>query len=284
MATPTPLRRVLRRAGRAITTYRLIADGDRILVALSGGKDSSALLYVLRHLQARAPVRFELAAVTIDAGWGGHPVEPLRRYCEALGVPLHVQTATILETVTDKLGDDETPCPLCARLRRGAIYRVARREGYPLVALGHHADDLIETLLLNQLFNGAIKAMPPILEADDGVTTVIRPLLLTPEADTRALAAAGGLPAYPCQCLGAYRPELKRPEIKRLVARLERDHPGARRSLLTAATTVQERTLADPRWLPDRGAPGEHGGDRPEPPLGLEALAALGLRGRDQGR
>ncbi len=277
MATPTPLRRVLRRAGRAITTYRLIADGDRILVALSGGKDSSALLYVLRHLQARAPVRFELAAVTIDAGWGGHPVEPLRRYCEALGVPLHVQTATILETVMDKLGDDETPCPLCARLRRGAIYSAARREGYPLVALGHHADDLIETLLLNQLFNGTIKAMPPILEADDGVTTVIRPLLLTPEADTRALAAAGGLPAYPCQCLGAYRPELKRPEIKRLVARLERDHPGARRSLLTAATTVQERTLADPRWLPDRGAPGEHGGERPEAPLGLEALAELGL-------
>jgi tRNA 2-thiocytidine biosynthesis protein TtcA len=277
MPVPSPLRRVQRPLGRAITTYRLIDDGDRILVALSGGKDSSVLLYVLRELQSRAPVRFDLAAVTVDAGWGGHPVEPLRRYCDALGVPLIVQPAAIIDAVMAKLGDDETPCPLCARMRRGAIYSVARREGYPVVALGHHGDDLIETLLLNQLFNGRIKAMPPILEADDGVTTVIRPLLLTPEADTRALATAAGLPAFPCQCLGSYRPELKRPEIKKLVATLECDHPGAWSSLLAAATTVDERYLADPRWLPLRDEPGNHAGVRPPAPPGIEKLAGMGL-------
>jgi tRNA 2-thiocytidine biosynthesis protein TtcA len=275
------MRRVQRPLGRAITTYRLIADGDRILVAVSGGKDSSVLLYVLRELQSRAPVRFELGAVTIDAGWGGHPNEPLQRFCDTLGVPLIVQTATILDTVMDKIGDDETPCPLCARLRRGAIYSVARREGYPVVALGHHGDDLIETLLLNQLFNGRIKAMPPLLEADDGVTTVIRPLLLTPEADTRALATAAGLPAFPCQCLGAYRPELKRPEVKKLVARLEREHPGAWSSMLTAATNLEERYLADPRWLPRREDPGEHAGSRPPAPPGIEELVQLRLSARD---
>lgn len=280
MSAPSPLRRVQRPVGRAITTYRLIDDSDRILVALSGGKDSSVLLYVLRELQSRAPVRYELAAVTVDAGWGGHPLDPLRRYCDALGVPLIVQPAAILETVRNKLGDDETPCPLCARLRRGAIYSAARREGYPVVALGHHADDLIETLLLNQLFNGRIKAMPPVLEADDGVTTVIRPLLLTPEADTRALATAAGLPAFPCQCPGACRPDLKRPEIKKLVAQLERDHPGAWSSLLAAATTVDERYLADARWLPQRGEPGQHAGERPPAPPGIDEIARMGLDGR----
>ena len=272
------LKELLRRAGEAITTYRMVADGDRVLVGLSGGKDSAALLYVLRHLQSRAPVRFELAAVTVDGGWGGHPEEPLQRYCNALDVPMMVKSASIVETVSEKLNEDDTPCPLCARLRRGAIYRVARDEGFGTVALGHHADDLVETLLLNLLSSGQLKAMPPILEADDGQTTVIRPLLLADEELTRAFSAAAGLPSFPCQCLGSGRKDLWRPRVKKLVAELEERFPGARASMRTAAGQVRETTLLDRRWLPSREAQGPGiPGSRPPAPPTPSALARMGL-------
>ncbi len=259
------LRDLLRKAGEAITSFGMIADGDRVLVGLSGGKDSAALLYVLRHLQSRAPVRFDLAAVTVDGGWGGHPLEPLQRYCDALDLELVVKNASIVDTVSEKLHEDDTPCPLCARLRRGAIYRVAREEGYGTVALGHHADDLVETLLLNLLSSGQLKAMPPILEADDGQTTVIRPLLLAGEAQTRAFALAARLPSFPCQCLGSGRKDLWRPRVKKLVAELEERFPGARASMRTAAGQVRETTLLDRRWLPSRGS-SEQGVPGPRPP------------------
>jgi len=272
------LRQLLRNAGEAITSYRMIGDGDRLLVGLSGGKDSATLLYLLRHLQSRAPVRFELGAVTVDGGWGGHPTEPLRRFCEALGVPLLLHSARIVDTVEEKLDEDDTPCPLCARLRRGAIYRVARREGYGTVALGHHADDLVETLLLNLLASGQIKAMPPILRADDGLTTVIRPLLLADEALTRRFAAAAGLPAFPCQCLGSGRKDLWRPRMKRLVEELEQRFGGARASMRTACAQVRETTLLDPRWLPvAEDAPEPAGGGRPPAPPTPREIATLEL-------
>ena len=272
------LRDLLRKAGEAITAYTMIADGDRVLVGLSGGKDSAALLYVLRHLQSRAPVRFELGAVTVDGGWGGHPTEPLQRYCDALGVALVVKNASIVETVSEKLHVDDTPCPLCARLRRGAIYRIARERGFGTVALGHHADDLIETLLLNLLSNGQLKAMPPILEADDGQTTVIRPLLLADESLTRAFSRATGLPSFPCQCLGSGRKDLWRPRVKALVAELEERFPGARASMRTATAQVRQTTLLDRRWLPLR-EPGAAGvpGARPAAPPSPAQLATLGL-------
>ncbi len=272
------LRDLLRPLGVAITRFGMIADGDRILVALSGGKDSGALLYLLRHLQSRAPVRFELAAVTIDGGWGGHPVEPLQRFCEALDVPLTVHRASIVETVSEKLDEVDTPCPLCARLRRGAIYRVARDQGFGTVALGHHADDLVETLLLNQLFNGQLKAMPPILGADDGLTTVIRPLLLADEAVIRAFSRAAGIPSFPCQCLGAGRNDLWRPEIKKLVAELDERFPGARASLRTATSQLKETTLLDPRWLPVKDTAAEPvPGRRPPAPPSPAGIRALDL-------
>lgn len=272
------LRDLLRKAGEAITTYSMIADGDRVLVGLSGGKDSAALLYVLRHLQSRAPVRFELAAVTVDGGWGGHPEEPLQRYCDALGVGLMVKSASIVDTVCEKLHEDDTPCPLCARLRRGAIYRVARDQGFGTVALGHHADDLVETLLLNLLASGQLKAMPPILEADDGLTTVIRPLILADEELTRAFAHAAGLPSFPCQCLGSGRKDLWRPKVKKLVAELDERFPGARASMRTAAGQVRETTLLDRRWLPSRGSPGPGiKGSRPPAPPTPTALAGMAL-------
>lgn len=272
------LRDLLRRAGEAITTYRMIADGDRVLVGLSGGKDSAALLYVLRHLQSRAPVRFELAAVTVDGGWGGHPEEPLRRYCDALGVRLLVHSTAIVDVVCEKLDEDATPCPLCARLRRGAIYRVARREGFATVALGHHADDLVETLLLNLLANGQLKAMPPILEAEDGQTTVIRPLILAVESQTRSFARAAGLPSFPCQCLGSGRKDLWRPKVKALVAELEERFPGARASMRTATSQVRQTTLLDRRWLPVREeAPVGVPGTRPPAPPSPAEVAGLGL-------
>ncbi len=272
------LKDLLRKAGEAITRYTMIADGDRVLVGLSGGKDSAALLYVLRHLQSRAPVRYELAAVTVDGGWGGHPTEPLQQYCDALGVALMVKSASIVETVSEKLDEDDTPCPLCARLRRGAIYRVARQEGYGTVALGHHADDLIETLLLNLLSNGQLKAMPPILEADDGQTTVIRPLLLADEALTRAFSKATNLPSFPCQCLGSGRKDLWRPKVKGLVAELEERFPGARSSMRTAVGQVRQTTLLDRRWLPLRDGAGEGvAGTRPPAPPSPAEVAGLRL-------
>lgn len=275
------LRLLLRSAGAAITGYRMIGDGDRVLVGLSGGKDSAALLYLLRHLQSRAPVRFELAAVTVDGGWGGHPTGPLRRFCEALDLPLFLHEARIVDTVEEKLDEDDTPCPLCARLRRGAIYRVARREGYGTVALGHHADDLLETLLLNLVASGQIKAMPPILRADDGQTTVIRPLLLADEDLTRRFAAAAGLPAFPCQCLGSGRKDLWRPRMKRLVAELEERFPGARASMRTACGQVRETTLLDRRWLPvDEQPPAPARGARPPAPPTPREIATLGLEKR----
>ena len=270
------LKALLRSAGEAITRFRMIGDGDRVLVALSGGKDSGTLLYLLRHLQSRAPVRFELAAVTVDGGWGGHPIEPLRRYCDVLDVDLVVHHADIVTTVCEKLDEEDTPCPLCARLRRGAIYRVARERSFDTVALGHHADDLVETLLLNLLSNGQLKAMPPLLRADDGVTTVIRPLLLADEQLIRDFARAAGLPRYACQCLGSGRKDLWRPKVKQLVTELEERFPGARSSMRTAVSHVRETTLLDTRWLPlDDDVPTPVPGPRPPPPPGPGQLATL---------
>jgi len=270
------LKGLLRKVGDAITRFGMIGDGDRVLVALSGGKDSGTLLYLLRHLQSRAPVRFELAAVTVDGGWGGHPTEPLQRYCDVLDVELVVHRADIVTLVSEKLHEDDTPCPLCARLRRGAIYRVARERGYGTVALGHHADDLVETLLLNLLSNGQLKAMPPLLRADDGMTTVIRPLLLADEASIREFARHAGLPRYACQCLGSGRKDLWRPKVKRLVEELEERFPGSHSSMRTALGHVRETTLLDPRWLPlGERNPAPAAGPRPAPPPSVGEIATL---------
>ena len=270
------LRALTRLAATASTRYRMIDDGDRILVALSGGKDSATLLYLLRRLQSRAPVRFELAAVTVDGGWGGHPTELLRRYCDALEVPLILRLADIVGTVLEKVAEDETPCPLCARLRRGAIYSAARELGFGTVALGHHADDLVETLLLNQLFNAQIKAMPPVLAAEDGVTRVIRPLLLADESAIRSFARSAGLPSVPCQCLGSGKRDLRRPQIKQLVEELEQRFPGARRNLVGSTTRLREVYLADERWLPLGEPPrGPFPGQRPPAPPAPDEMRRL---------
>lgn len=260
------LRALLRPAGEAITRYRMIGDGDRVLVALSGGKDSSTLLYLLRHLQSRAPVRFALGAVTVDGGWGGHPTDKLRRLCDVLDIPLRIWSADIVGAVMERVDEDETPCPLCARLRRGAIYRAAREDGYPTVALGHHADDQAETLLLNVLSNGRLKAMPPLLRADDGETTVIRPLLGVPESAIKSFAHGARLPAVPCQCLGSGRRDLRRPQIKELVTELEERFPGARTNLSRAPGRLHPLHLADERWLPLGESPVATPGKRPAAP------------------
>jgi len=270
------LKELLRAAGEAITRFRMIGDGDRVLVALSGGKDSGTLLYLLRHLQSRAPVRFELAALTVDGGWGDHPTAALQRYCEALDVELIVEPASIVATVAEKLDPKANPCSLCARLRRGVIYRVARAQRFGTVALGHHADDLIETLLLNQLFNGQIKAMPPILRADDGETRVVRPLILADEAAIGAFARAAGLITVTCACPATEQGDLWRPQVKALVAELDERFPGSRSSLRTATGQVRETTLLDRRWLPlGEADPAPVEGPRPPPPPAPGALATL---------
>ena len=269
-------RKLLRATGTAITRYRMIGDGDRILVGVSGGKDSAALLYVLRHLQSRAPIRFTLGAITIDGGWGTHATDLIRAFCGALQVPLLERRPDIVGSLEDKLADGDTPCALCARLRRGVIYRVAREEGYAKVALGHHADDLVETLLLNMLFNGQLKGMPPVLKANDQVTTLIRPLALADEETIFNYAVSVGLPTVSCDCPGEARTDLRRPEIKELIVELDQRFPGSYASLCGAVTRLKETTLADPRWLPLDDPPGDAvKGPRPPPPPTPDQLQEL---------
>jgi tRNA 2-thiocytidine biosynthesis protein TtcA len=206
-------RRILRKTGRAIADFGMISEGDRILVALSGGKDSWTLLHCLEELRRKAPIRFEVAAVTVDPGFPGFRTEALEEHCRAGGYPHWVEGSQIYEIVEAKREPGTSYCSFCSRLRRGILYGAAQREGFTKIALGHHADDLIETLLLSQFFTGEIKSMPPVLRADDGVNVVIRPLCTVFEADIRSFATLLGVPIVCCGCpvCGALEPRPSSP-------------------------------------------------------------------------
>jgi tRNA 2-thiocytidine biosynthesis protein TtcA len=266
-------RRLLRDMGRAIGNHHLIEDGDRIMVAISGGKDSYGLLVLLRALQARAPVSFELLAVHLDQGQPGYDGAPLERWLQAEGVPYKILREDTYSIVTDKIPEGKTYCSLCSRLRRGILYRVAGELGCNKIALGHHREDALETLLLNLFFGGKLASMPPRLVTDDGRFVVIRPLAYAAEADLAALAEERHFPILPCRLCGS-QDEAQRKQMKALLADLERKHPTLRQTMLAAIGNVIPSHLYGRNETP---APLSTASD-PPPPLETPLIAATSLR------
>jgi tRNA 2-thiocytidine biosynthesis protein TtcA len=251
MSYATPLEAsIAKKVTRAITEYGLIEDGDRVMVGLSGGKDSWALLQVLDVLRKRAPIDFSLVAVTVDSGYNGYRHDLIARTCEQRGWEYRIEHTEIGETIEEILDTGATPCSLCARLRRGVLYRIASDVGATKIALGHHLDDFVETLLLNLFFAGALKAMPARLVSDNGEHVVIRPLVYTTESEARTYAKASALPIIGCCCPACGDLSLQRQRIKRLIAELEVEHPEVKSSMIRALGNVAGRHLLDQRLNP----------------------------------
>jgi tRNA 2-thiocytidine biosynthesis protein TtcA len=242
--------RLAKKTTKAVVDYQMIDDGDRVMVGLSGGKDSWALLQILDVMRQRAPVRFSLVAVNVDSGYKEYKHDVIARTCEARGWEYRIEHTAIGEVIEDILDGDQTPCSLCARLRRGVLYRMATEVGATKIALGHHADDFIETLLLNLFFAGALKAMPAKLVSDDGAHVVIRPLVYVGEDEARAYARESGLEVIGCCCPACGDLGLQRQRTKRLLMELEADHPGVKQSMLKALGNVAPRHLLDTRLNP----------------------------------
>jgi len=242
--------RIAKKTTRAIIDYEMIQDGDRIMVGLSGGKDSWALIQILDVLQQRSPVKFSVVAVNVDSGYKEYKHDVIARTCRERGWELRIEHTGIGELIEDILDEDQTPCSLCARLRRGVLYRVAKEVGASKIALGHHMDDFIETLLLNLFFAGALKAMPAKLVSDDGAHVVIRPLAYVGEDEARLYAKERELPIIGCCCPACGDLSLQRQRIKRLLMDLEVENPGVKNSMLKALANVAPRHLLDTRLNP----------------------------------
>src|SRR6266545_3548330 len=242
--------RLARKTTKAIVDYQMIEDGDRVMVGLSGGKDSWALLQLLDELRQRAPIQFTLVAVNVDSGYKEYKHELIASTCKARGWELRIEHTDIGELIDDMLDDGATPCSLCARLRRGVLYRIAREAGATKIALGHHADDFIETLLLNLFFAGSLKAMPAKLVSDDGAHVVIRPLVYVGEDEARAYTKECGLPIIGCCCPACGDLGLQRQRVKRLIMDLEVEHAGVKQSMMKALSNVAPRHLLDTRLNP----------------------------------
>jgi tRNA 2-thiocytidine biosynthesis protein TtcA len=237
--------------GKAIGDFGLIQNNDRILVALSGGKDSWTLLRILTRLQERAPIRFSLVAVTVHPGFPGFQTGLIEAYLQEQGYDYRIVKAPVHELMLEKLRPDDTPCSLCARIKRGVLYTQARELGCTRIALGHHREDFIETLLMNQFYNGKIKAMSPLLAADDGHNLVIRPLVYVPEDVIIRYASEAGFPITCCACPACGDQDLKRSQIKLLLSTLESEQPGIKASLLAALGDVDARHLLVREALPE---------------------------------
>ena len=259
--------RLARKVTRAIASFDLIEPDDRVMVGLSGGKDSWALMQILDVLRRRSPVRFSLIAVNVDSGYDGYRHDAIAAACDQRGWEYRIEHTSIGEIMDDVLSADATPCSLCARLRRGALYRLAADVGATKIALGHHADDFIETLLLNLFFAGSLKAMPARLVSDDRRHVVIRPLVNVSEDEARAYTRACELPVIGCCCPVCGDLSLKRQRIKRLLIDLDREHPGLKQSMLKALGNVAPRHLLDTRL---------------NPPAALRATAAGALAARGE--
>lgn len=260
--------RIARNATRAIVDFKLIEDGDRVMVGLSGGKDSWALFQILDVLRQHAPIRFSLVAVTVDSGYEDFKHELIARACEDRGWEYRIEHTAIGQTLDDVLENDDTPCSLCARLRRGVLYRIADELGATKIALGHHADDVIETLLLNLFYEGTLKAMPARLLSDDDRHVVIRPLVYVRESDASAYAKERQLPVIGCCCSACGDFSLKRQRVKRLLLDLEGENQGIKNSMLRAVTNVTPSHLLDRALIRLLS-----GTDAEEPPSDVAAIA-----------
>lgn len=251
LATPLPSKtakkleaRLRGLAGKAIHDYAMIEAGDRVMVCLSGGKDSYTMLSLLMSLQRSAPIDFELLAVNLDQKQPGFPEHILPEYFESVGVPYRIVEQDTYSTVMRVIPEGKTMCGLCSRLRRGILYRVASEEGVTKIALGHHRDDIVETLFLNMFYGGRLKAMPPKLRTDDGQHVVIRPLAYCPEADIARYARYRAFPIIPCNLCGSQE-NLQRGQIKQMLQTWEREHPGRIDSLFRSVQNVSPSQLAD---------------------------------------
>lgn len=238
------VKRLRRQAGQAIADYGMIAEGDKVMACLSGGKDSYALLDILLHLRSRAPVAFDIVAVNLDQKQPGFPEHVLPDYLAQLGVPFHIENQDTYSIVKRVIPEGKTMCSLCSRLRRGVLYRVAGELGATKIALGHHRDDILETFLLNLFYGGKLKSMPPKLVSDDGRNVVIRPLAYCDERDLEAYAQLRQFPIIPCTLCGSQE-NLKRKEMKALLREWEKRHPGRVETLLTSLQNVRPSHLLD---------------------------------------
>lgn len=236
-------KKITRLVGKAIGDFNLIEDKDRILVALSGGKDSWTLLYALRDLQRKAPIRYEISAVTIHTGNDQFEYGSLKSFLEKDGISHTLIHGNIIDLINEHLSKGTNPCSFCSRLRRGILYSFAAREGWNKIALGHHTDDFVETLLLNLFFNGSIKGMSPKLFADDGKNIIIRPLVYVSENMTRQYAQMARLPIIGCVCCHQGMCGNRRQWVKSLLNQIEKEIPDIRSNLLASMGRVRHRHL-----------------------------------------
>ncbi len=265
-------KRLRRRVGMAIEEYGMIGDGDRVMVCLSGGKDSYTMLTILLNLQASAPVDFEIVAVNMDQKQPGFPEHVLPEYLEGLGVEYHVIEKDTYSIVRELIPEGKTTCALCSRLRRGTLYGFATEIGATRIALGHHQDDMLETLFLNMFHGGSIKAMPPKLLSDDGRHVVIRPLALCREKDIQRFADWMQYPIIPCDLCGSQE-GLQRQAIKEMLREWERKHPGRVENLLSSMRKVVPSHLGDSALFDFAALESQPAGESAEP----ERLRVLNL-------
>lgn len=256
-------KRLCRQVGQAIGDFNMIEDGDRVMVCLSGGKDSYALLDILLTLRERAPIHFDIVAVNLDQKQPNFPEHVLPAYLRSLNVPFHIETQDTYSIVKRVIPEGKTTCSLCSRLRRGILYRVADELGATKIALGHHRDDIMETFFLNMFFGSKLKSMPPKLQSDDGRHIVIRPLAYVQEADTERYAALKKFPIIPCDLCGSQE-NLQRKQIKSMLREWEKKFPGRVDNIFSSLSTVvpshlMDRSLFDFASLAVTGQPQTNG-------------------------